>query len=238
MFLPEQPSGAVEANDVFALIQASSAFPGAFAPVRLTHVDPNISGCREVTRPHCVTTDVFSDGGLFDNNPIDLAAGIYSEAIWTDPSAADTNATIIYISPDQLRGRYKAARDSLERARPTPADGGISALLDLVGGAVPSARQYELQTFARLLERAPQVFVRENIKVTDRALPVVGQHLGAFAAFLGRPFREFDFYVGVYDALTFFAREACEVDSLADPVCVANRRLLTIPHFITISSNS
>jgi hypothetical protein len=54
---------------------------------------------------------------------------------------------------------------------------------------------------------------------------MLGEQLGGFGAFLGRPFREFDFYVGIYDALHFFAREACRLESptLTDSTCVRTR---------------
>jgi len=80
-----------------------------------------------------------------------------------------------------------------------------------------------MQAFGRLLARAPYVFHRDNITVTNRRFVVVGQRLGAFAAFLGQPFREYDFYVGVYDALAFMAGEACRAPQLVDSTCLANR---------------
>src|SRR2546429_9248942 len=77
-------------------------------------------------------------------------------------------------------------------------------------------------SFGRLLARAPAVFARENIKATERRFLVVGERLGSFAAFLGRPFREYDFYLGIYDALSFFAREACRGSGTESP-CVESR---------------
>ena len=41
--------------------------------------------------------------------------------------------------------------------------------------------------------------------MTTRGLPLVGELFAHFGAFLGRPFREYDFYVGVYDAMHFAA---------------------------------
>jgi predicted acylesterase/phospholipase RssA len=211
--------GAIEPNDVFRLIEASSAFPGAFSPVKLRRQSSPGAGCG--AGPPADTTTLFSDGGLFDNNPIDLVAGIYADAIWKDRDRPDPNAQLVFIDPEALRGRLAAVEKQRKRQR--PATGGISALVDLFAGAVPAARQYELQAFGRLLARAPQVFRRDNIDVTNRRFVVVGQQLGAFAAFLGQPFREYDFYVGVYDALTFIAREGCRAAQGVDSVCVAGR---------------
>jgi predicted acylesterase/phospholipase RssA len=211
--------GAIEPDDVFSLIEASSAFPGAFSPVSLRHQSSPGAGCG--TGLVTDTSSLFSDGGLFDNNPIDLVAGIYADAVWKNRDRPDPNALLLFIDPEALRGRLATVAKQRERDR--PATGGISALLDLFAGAVPAARQYELQAFGRLLARAPQVFQRDNIDVTNRRFVVVGQQLGAFAAFLGQPFREYDFYVGVYDALTFTAREACRTTQGVDSTCQADR---------------
>lgn len=209
--------GRIAAADVFSLIEASSAFPGAFSPIALRGETRPGQGCG----PQPPDTALFSDGGLFDNNPIDLAAGIYADAIWKNPDRPDPNALLVFIDPDALRGRL--ARIERERKREGPATGGISALMDLFAGAVPAARQYELQAFGRLLARSPQVFRRENIDVTNRRFAVVGERLGAFAAFLGAPFREYDFYVGVYDALHFMAGEGCRTAPGLDSLCLASR---------------
>ncbi len=209
----------VRPSHVFSLIEASSAFPGAFAPVSLRYQDKPHGDC--AGQPH--DSALFSDGGLFDNNPIDLAAGLYNEEVWKQPDRADSSAIMIFIDPDAARGRLAAVERARADSNPPPATGGIAALLDLFGGAVPAARQYEAQSFARLLARAPNVFVRGNIKITDRRFALVGEQLGNFAAFLGRPFREYDFYVGVYDALAFFAAEGCPAARGVDSMCVSRR---------------
>jgi predicted acylesterase/phospholipase RssA len=207
----------IDPNDVFSLIEASSAFPGAFSPISLRGQASPGQGCGPKT-PQRV---LFSDGGLFDNNPIDLLAGIYSDAIWKHPDRPDPNALLVFIDPDALRGRLATEAKQVEPEG--PATGGISALVDLFKGAWPAARQYELQAFARLLARAPQVFQRENINVTNRRFAVVGERLGAFAGFLGQPFREYDFYVGVYDALAFMAGQGCQAGQSVDSTCLAAR---------------
>jgi predicted acylesterase/phospholipase RssA len=217
MLLLPDCEGVIDPDDVFSLVEASSAFPGAFSPVSLRHQPGPGQGCGPGPRE----VSLFSDGGVFDNNPIDLVAGIYADAIWKHPDRPDPDAMLAFIDPEALRGRL--ADVAKQREREPPATGGISALMDLFAGAVPAARQYELQAFGRLLARAPQVFRRDNIQVTNRRFVVVGQQLGAFAAFLGQPFREYDFYVGVYDALAFMAGEACRAAQGVDSVCVAHR---------------
>lgn len=213
----------VSAHRVFPLIEASSAFPGAFAPVQLQYQERPHADCAGESHD----SSLFSDGGLFDNNPIDLAAGLYDESVWKHPEHADSSAIMIFIDPDAPRGRLAAIARARADSNPPPATGGIAALLDLFAGAVPAARQYEAQSFARLLARAPNVFARANIKITSRRFALVGEQLGNFAAFLGKPFREYDFYVGVYDALAFFAAESCDGTMPVDSLCVP-RRLKTL----------
>lgn len=57
--------------------------------------------------------------------------------------------------------------------------------------------------------------------VTSRWHTLAGDWLFGFGGFLGRPFREYDFYVGVYDALVLVAEriKCARVDS---PTCVAD----------------
>ena len=170
--------GLIAPDDVFRLIEASSAFPGAFSPVTLRHQPGPGAGCG--AGPPADTTALFSDGGLFDNNPIDLVAGIYADAVWKNRDRPDPNALLVFIDPEALRGRLALVEQ--QRKREQPATGGISALVDLFAGAVPAARQYELQAFARLLARAPQVFRRDNIDVTNRRF-VVDPTIGAVVTF-------------------------------------------------------
>jgi predicted acylesterase/phospholipase RssA len=55
--------------------------------------------------------------------------------------------------------------------------------------------------------------------VTDRWHDLAGDWLFGFGAFIGRPFREQDFYVGVYDALALIARRI-RCDNVSDSSCV------------------
>ena len=48
------------------------------------------------------------------------------------------------------------------------------------------------------------------LQVTSRGGPIVGKLLGAFAAFLDYKFREYDYYVGVYDAIVLASQKVCE----------------------------
>jgi hypothetical protein len=59
------------------------------------------------------------------------------------------------------------------------------------------------------------------MKLTSRSHPILGEHLGHFGAFLAAPFREYDFYVGMYDGLYFVANEYTCVRRPDRRACVA-----------------
>lgn len=216
-YVPE--SNLVDSRTLFALIEASSAYPIAFGPRMLTYYDAELLDANGFCRrnleapPRCVAPDSasFTDGGVFDNNPLGLALDLYSvrrrlrsqltTADGDAPAAPrDSLARAIFIDPDLLRQQRERAQIPVERAY-----GGIEAMIKLLQGFVPSAREYELQQLARTMA-AGEPRHDAYISVTDRYMPIMGEHLAAFGAFLGRPLREYDFYAGVYDGLQFVAR--------------------------------
>ncbi|MEZ4416685.1 MAG: patatin-like phospholipase family protein [Gemmatimonadota bacterium] len=224
------PYELVDSEAAYELSAASSAFPLAFQPESLTVVDPEASaaecealGGRRSARG-CHMAAQYLDGGLFDNSPLDLALHLFAHRrgsgvsgvphVATEPGLgrADTLPRLVYIEAGQYR-------DPLERARQGRADAerqGTAAALQMVGQAIPAARKYELHALARTLREDPDDPRAGWLRVTSRSFPIVGEHLAGFAAFLGRPFREFDFYVGVYDALHFIASELCPEEHTRD----------------------
>lgn len=215
---PASSPASIADSSVFDAVEASSAFPVAFAPKRLRVWNSNSPG--EGWR-----TEWYADGGFFDNNPINLAVELYAEyhprtpggvggllpgLVRPTPHARPETISLVYVNPGNLRGKLRDGRRAAAPSAISP--GGLVSVGQLLSGAVPSARQYELQLWARG-ERYPPG--QDSLRPADRdsvafllptrGYPIVGEHLGAFAAFLGEPFREFDFYVGVYDALHFAA---------------------------------
>jgi hypothetical protein len=64
--------------------------------------------------------------------------------------------------------------------------------------------QFELQWLARLRARDPGLRALD-VDLTTRQSALAGEHFMNASAFLARPLREFDFHVGIYDALHFAA---------------------------------
>lgn len=200
----------IPADQVLKALMASSAFPVAFADVSLSYVpgDKIASGSACATTEEVCgdwTTAQFIDGGVFDNNPLALALGLFR---LDDPGRQlpghEIRPSIVYINPSALRDPLKSAR--MARTAVSAPAPGLASFLKVLKGAIPSARQYELQSMARTLaDPTTNEKINPYISTTDRAYPIVSEHLGAFAGFLGRPFREYDYYAGVYDALHYIS---------------------------------
>ena len=199
--------GAISHDTVLAIVEALSAFPVAFAPRELRYYHAEVlraGGACPMVNGMCVEhrKSQFIDGGVFDNIPMSLTIGMYQR---TRPRTVQDPLTLVFVDPGLLRGRLQQARAE-RHSEPTAY--GLDAVARVARGAVPSARKYELFSFGRALsvpaaDRVDSVWVRP----TSRAYPVIGEHLGSFASFLGRPFREYDFFAGVYDGMYFLAGE-------------------------------
>ena len=126
--------GDIHESLVLNAVQASSAFPLAFRPVALQVRYPDTQAD---------SIDVFVDGGVFDNNPLSLVLDLYRV---TNGNYAARPTDVIYIDPGRLRRPVSATRKSAS-SPVTP--GGLGAVFDMLGGAVSTARQYELQLIAR-----------------------------------------------------------------------------------------
>ena len=192
----------IRLSDVVDVVLASSAFPVAFAPVRL-HYWPGGLAYRGADARDA---DAFVDGGVFDNNPLGLAARLFE--LRHDPEQSSQLAYDVAISsPLNFRGKLKDARPM---SAPVDDRVGLASIGQLVSGAIQSGRQYELQSFARLLaletENGSVQANQRKVLLSSRAAPIFGETLASFGAFLGRPFREYDFYAGIYDGLEFVAR--------------------------------
>lgn len=235
----------LDLREVFNLVQASSAFPGAFSPVPLEvcldedlHGDSCVRGNPdEGKRPE---TRLFFDGGVFDNLPIGLALPMMFQeaeraeadnAVLVEDQAGDEVAAeveaknpqrrVLYLDPDRRRDRadeHEKEKAAVQSAR------GLGGLLPMVGDLVEIGRTRELQRAGDLQEH---FFNKGKWKVdldaVTRGGGVFGEHLGAFGAFASLPMREYDFLVGVYDGMYKMARLECTSlkSGHAEPACVA-----------------
>lgn len=139
---------------------------------------------------------------------------------WSDREAVDileTQRATSALSPYGLEGLSQLAREMVPTARQyelqfagrmlpiemyvrmLEADARLVAQQGTpAGGAQPApARSASIQSVVDSINR--------NFRTTARWHPLAGEWLGGFGGFFGRPLREYDFYVGMYDAFVLVA---------------------------------
>jgi hypothetical protein len=212
---PDIPSMTLEVEQIFDLARASSAIPVVFAPVELAYyraADLDSAGICPRSREHthtCAppTRARFVDGGAFDNRPISIADRLLAASAREEPIVGNTHLHTIFIVPSAKRveDAVQAIDTTQDKA------GGTQAATQFLGGMWKAASEYELHAYtrSRQADAERRFSVADTIEVTSRAFPIFGEALGHFGAFLARPFREHDFYVGVYDALHFSTDRLC-----------------------------
>ena len=208
--------GLVTDDQVLDIIHASSAFPVAFGPQVIRH-------CPEAGPGHgragcgAPIADQFIDGGVFDNVPLGLAVSL-TEQILAPGDAEQVH--YVYVDPDHARSYSKAPTPPPER--PETSRVGLSTTFDFISTFISVSEQYELQTVARYLYKPTDGRLPNGEKVppatplprlSSRFHPLMGSYLAHFGAFFAEPFREHDFYVGVYDGLINAAREQWKIDA-------------------------
>jgi hypothetical protein len=216
----------VDRSIVFQAVQASASVPLIWAAVPLpTPTDSNWAArtARKASgqpAPPAKPADyaLFVDGGVFDSDPMSLAVDLWNAEPPAVP-AEDVHPMLIRIDPSDLRGLLLLeAEASAAAAAPTsqPPAAGLEPVFALMGGFVPSARQYEMQSLGRALALHASDPRSPRIVHTTRAYHTTAEYFSSFAGFLGRPFRDYDFYLGIYDGLLFAAQQFICADPTVD----------------------
>jgi hypothetical protein len=199
------------------LLYASASFPLAFAPYPLPHcqTDPAAvrrSGGREGMVCDHPDTDLFYDGGVFDNSPLRLnyreveralRMGEDGRARWLDyddPRAGHPPA-VRYAYIDPAASAYPALDEVEKEKQPESA---LDTAFELATNFVETSRRREL--LALLEETSQEIEFGEQMQLTQNQLPTISSQLGAFFGFFERDFRELDFYLGMYDGLVSVRR--------------------------------
>jgi hypothetical protein len=194
------------------LLYASASFPIAFAPYPLPHceTDPvaaRRSGGREGLRCEHPQSDLFYDGGVFDNSPLRLnyrevkralRMGEDGDVRWLgyDDSRAGEPPAVRFAYIDPAASAYPAL-DEVEKEEAPPS--ALATTFELATNFVETSRRREL--LALLEETSREVELGEQMQLTQNQLPTMSSQLGAFFGFFERDFRELDFYLGMYDGL-------------------------------------
>ncbi|WP_338865063.1 patatin-like phospholipase family protein [Myxococcus stipitatus] len=166
---PLKSPASVDADAVIKTIEASSAFPFAFGPVRLSYCAPSCStgaplapssvsdpaceeiaaGLREAAAPGTlipplqVCSQDFFDGGVFDNAPVGVALQ-QAEQFLTQRPATEPNPlrplTYLFVDPDFRR---HPASPSGVKTKEVP---DLGKQIAFIFSAVGTARSFQLQT--------------------------------------------------------------------------------------------
>jgi hypothetical protein len=201
--LPEKDGEVVFLALVDALF-ASTAFPGAFPPQAVRHCV--VDGGREPVRcpEERAQTDLFVDGGVFDNTPVRLASRVAAAGLRTDGAgparwleAPDLSVrelprslVVAYVSTDA-----RTFPEATERPHPAELQTLLAVTAQVGGSFLATARAKNL---LYVHDDAPDVF--EQLLIPERHLPAASSPLGAFFGFVEAELRRFDFALGMYDA--------------------------------------
>lgn len=165
-------------NKLMNVLFASGAFPGAFQQVKLDYV---YKGKR--------ASHYFIDGGAYDNIPLQLAIELNKKT-----------SHFLFIDPSNMRKEVKDTTKQEEEQRP---------LGFITTNAIPLLSSLEIFQSMKLYQAINQYFRKDSSKtliLSSRFHPLTGKYLQHFAAFLDPNFREYDYYVGVYDAIYHLAK--------------------------------
>jgi len=200
--LPEKDGEVVFASLVDALF-ASTAFPGAFPPQAVSHcvVRGGPSGVRCPVDE--ARSDLYVDGGVFDNTPVRLATRMAAAGLRVDAAGArwlDAPKLSARDLPPSLVIAYVSTEaPTFPEVADAPGAAEIHSLLGVtaqVGGAFFSTARAKNLLYVQ--DEAPEVF--EKLVIPERHLPAASSPLGAFFGFVEGELRRFDFALGMYDA--------------------------------------
>jgi len=187
------------------ILFASSAFPGAFKQIKLNYIYKGKKG-----------SDYFLDGGVYNNIPLDTALALAPKA-----------NNFLFIDPDSMRKfnakicKNSAVKSFLHcntncKAPKYKKDNSVKPDRDITSGflgtnLLPLLKSTQIFRSMKLYETIDRYFRNNNSRhliLSSRYHPITGNFMWAFGAFLDKNFRQYDYYVGVYDAIYRFAQEA------------------------------
>ena len=204
---PEAAGGDIPPLEVLRVVQASSAFPVVFAPVRLRVclAGGDLGGATALTDAgRCpegtqAATERFADGGFFDNVPLGLAMELIADR---PPETRAETVEYVYVDPENRRVPLSLAPRAERRH-------GFDLAWATLADVISEARTFELQGLARYARAEVECGPTEpcpdgprQFRASSRHHRIVGAYLvHNFAAFTHRIFRIHDYLVGIYDSV-------------------------------------
>ena len=215
LYLPKDRQGQFEA--LRNLFLASAAFPGAFPPRAIRfcrtrvaspgNADKNGRDHSAECRMEDSKEELFIDGGVFDNEPIRLAIRTAARGLEKSPDGSyqwrPTPNLVRQYPPKEVEfrvldvdsKRYPAEPPQLQDETLKNPDPILTYLKKVAIRFVTTARSQQLFS---VLEENPDI--PNAIVSTRNYYPLISEPALAFFGFFDRGFRQFDFYMGMYDA--------------------------------------
>lgn len=208
IFLPEKRCDNGEANDctnneisfeyVKSLAYASSAFPMAFEPVKIS-----VCILTDMLEQKCEHKDAravkFSDGGMFDNSPIGVGLDVDETK---EPFYGDKKVHV-FINPDH----YRINRTERNGYVLFDDDVGMAEYIGHVFNSFNTATQHE---YIEAIYRHERGSTKKRFHITSRYHDLVADFHQHFGAFYTKEFRRHDYYVGVYDGMYSLSYLECD----------------------------
>lgn len=176
----KQENYSISIKDVFQAIKASSAFPGAFAPIKLNYCiyQPEVASYYASTNTLSTVdqrcpekfqrkTSFFVDGGVFDNDPVELIRELSERQVELSGNDATSNEQVMYLKVDP--GRRRAPDDFYKFTVPVFALGGDSLDIKLWAGSPPGQKIDRIDN-----KRVRRIGIVQCRKNGDAWLPVPG----------------------------------------------------------------
>lgn len=189
LFLPLNGDAANDYARMEDVFTASAQFPLAFPPFPLKHCDFDSTAKKDSCKPDKAITTHFIDGGLFDNTPLTL------NTVIADKLFSKTEKEKLVYSVITLDGKTHPVPSTAEDEKPSV----IRYMAELLGQFTETARNRSVSD--NYVNR--NGIYRQTFS-NDKFLPRSSQYYVAFTGFLDRGFREYDFYLGMFEARHYF----------------------------------
>ena len=184
------------------ILFASSAFPGAFTQIKLDYIYKGKRG-----------SDYFLDGGVYNNIPLDLALALAPGAdnfLFIDPDSMRKFSTKECLKAKSYLNCSSSCQSPKYKKIANKPNREINSGF-LGTNLLPLFKSTQIFRSMKLYETINGYFrynQNRHFILSSRYHPITGNFMWAFGAFLDKNFREYDYYVGVYDAIYRFAQEA------------------------------
>ncbi|WP_408097612.1 patatin-like phospholipase family protein [Peredibacter sp. HCB2-198] len=183
-YLPLGASPQKDISILLDLIQASSAFPGAFTPYLVEFCLLRPGEVFKKCDSSNTQSELFIDGGIYHNGPVGYAYEVL------DKLTPGKDYTVYYLNASAPL----VAKKNVEQVKRKD-EGVIQDFYHLLIDFTVQARKFEL---SKSLEAKPGL--GKHIKTNPKNYPLVSEPLYAFLGFVEEDFRISDFYLGMNDA--------------------------------------